>query len=71
MLIQKGGITRSIDNNRLHEYKAKGYVPAATVQAASAAPKGNKQPKKDEVKDEAKDEVKDEVKDEAKDEVKE
>ena len=61
MLIQKGGITRSIDNNRLPEYKAKGYTPV-TVQAASAAPKGNKQPKKDEVKDEVKDEAKDEVK---------
>ena len=50
MLIRKGGITRSIDNNRLHEYKAKGYTPV-TVQAASAAPKGNKQPKKDEAKE--------------------
>jgi len=50
MLIQKGGITRNIDGKRLPEYKAKGYTPV-TVQAASAAPKGNKQPKKDEAKE--------------------
>lgn len=50
MLIQKGGITRNIDGKRLPEYKAKGYTPVA-VQAASSAPKGNKQPKKDEAKE--------------------
>ena len=27
MLIQKGGIARDIDKNRLHEYTAKGYTP--------------------------------------------
>ena len=27
MLIQKGGITRNIEESRLHEYKAKGYIP--------------------------------------------
>jgi len=26
MLIRKGGITRNIDENRLHEYRAKGYA---------------------------------------------
>lgn len=48
MLIQKGGITRSIDADRLHEYKAKGYAPVA---AAQAAPKGDRQPKKDKAKE--------------------
>lgn len=42
MLICKGGITRSIDDKRLHEYTAKGYAPAADVQAPPAAPKGDK-----------------------------
>lgn len=27
MLIQKDGITRDIDEDRLHEYTAKGYAP--------------------------------------------
>lgn len=53
MLIQKGGITRNIDGKRLSEYKAKGYAPVA-AQAASAAPKGNEKPKKDEAKDKVK-----------------
>ena len=28
MLVKKGGISRNIDEKRLHEYTAKGYVPA-------------------------------------------
>ena len=28
MLVKKGGISRNIDEKRLHEYKAKGYAPA-------------------------------------------
>ena len=28
MLVEKGGISRNIDEKRLHEYKAKGYAPA-------------------------------------------
>lgn len=28
MIVKKGGISRNIDDKRLHEYKAKGYVPA-------------------------------------------
>lgn len=34
MLIKKGGITRNIDENRLHEYKAKGYAPLEAPEAA-------------------------------------
>ena len=41
MLIQKAGITRDINEDRLHEYTAKGYAPVA-VQTAPAAPKGEK-----------------------------
>lgn len=51
MLIQKGGITRNIDEERLHEYAAKGYAPVAVVpepEAPTAPPadSGEKQPKK-------------------------
>lgn len=52
MLIQKGGITRNIDPDRLHEYTAKGYeaVDAVGVTPAPPAPpkppSGEKQPKK-------------------------
>lgn len=47
MLIQKGGITRNINADRLHEYTAKGYATVATAQAVPATPKGDKQLKKD------------------------
>ena len=50
MLIRKGGITRNIGEDRLHEYKAKGYAPVAP-QAAPAAPKGEEQPKKGKAKE--------------------
>jgi hypothetical protein len=40
VLIQKGGVTRNIDEKRLHEYKVKGY---ARVEAK--APPGEKLPK--------------------------
>ena len=50
MLIRKGGITRDIDANRLHEYKVKGYTPVAP-QAAPAAPKGEEQPQKSRAKE--------------------
>ena len=50
MLVYKGGITRNINADRLHEY-TKGYAPVAAAQAAPAAPKGDRQPKK---KDKAK-----------------
>lgn len=43
MLIKKGGITRSIDPERLFEYKAKGYT---AVDAVKPTPSGEKQPKK-------------------------
>lgn len=33
MLIQKGGITRNISDDRLHEYAAKGYAPVQTEKA--------------------------------------
>lgn len=38
MLIQKGGITRNIDENRLHEYKAKGFAPVG-AETPKAQPK--------------------------------
>lgn len=37
MLIKKGGITRDIDEKRLHEYKARGYAPCATQGNAPSA----------------------------------
>lgn len=39
MLIQKGGITRNIDENRLHEYKAKGYAPVEVEKPKEQAKK--------------------------------
>lgn len=54
MLIKKGGITRNIDESRLHEYKAKGYAPLEAPEAApaSAATGGEeKQPKKPNAKE--------------------
>lgn len=40
MLIQKGGITRNISEDRLHEYTAKGYAPVDAQEAPT--PKGEK-----------------------------
>lgn len=56
MLIKKGGITRNIDETRLHEYTAKGYAPLAaredTPRTPSAAPAGGeKQPRKPDAKE--------------------
>lgn len=33
MLVQKGGITRSIDDKRLTEYKRRGYTPLEVKKA--------------------------------------
>lgn len=35
MRIEKGGISRNIDENRLFEYKDKGYVPAAETEESA------------------------------------
>ena len=57
MLIQKGGITRNINEERLHEYTAKGYAPLAVPveQEAPVAPPAKptieKQPKKTNAKE--------------------
>lgn len=40
MLIKKGGITRNIDEMRLHEYNAKGYEPFAEEDARTDPPAG-------------------------------
>ncbi len=37
MLIQKGGITRSISDDRLHEYTTRGYTTVDVVESASCA----------------------------------
>ena len=50
MLIRKGGITRHINDNCLHEYKIKAYTPVAP-QAAPDAPKGEEQPQKSRAKE--------------------
>ena len=42
MLIAKGGITRNIDEDRLHEYKAKGYEPVTGRKTAPRVPQGEK-----------------------------
>lgn len=54
MIIKKGGISRNIDANRIHEYKTKGYTavdveetaPAPPAPPVPPAPSGEKQPKK-------------------------
>jgi len=52
MLIKNGGITRNIDQSRLHEYKAKGYVPLALTPSPPMEPaEGEKKPKKPNAKD--------------------
>ena len=52
MLIKKGGITRNIDENRLHEYKAKGYAPLETPEVTPTPPAGGeKQSKKPNAKE--------------------
>lgn len=53
MLIQKGGITRNIDESRLHEYKAKGYVPLAVQEdpLPARAAGGGKRLKRPDVKE--------------------
>lgn len=51
MLMRKGGVTRDINADRLHEYTAKGYAPVVTAQAAPAAPKGEKRPEKGKAKE--------------------
>ena len=35
MRIEKGGISRNIDESRLFEYKDKGYVPAAETEESA------------------------------------
>lgn len=47
MLVKKGGISRNIDEKRLHEYAAKGYVPAGK----DAEQKEQTEPKKPAGKD--------------------
>lgn len=32
MLIQKGGVSRNVDEKRVHEYKAKGYTPVKATE---------------------------------------
>lgn len=44
MLIQKGGVSRNIDEKRLHEYKAKGYTPAKEPEQKAAPKKPAKEP---------------------------
>ena len=46
MIVKKGGITRNIDENRLHEYTAKGYAPCAVEATEEWVPIPKKQPKK-------------------------
>lgn len=38
MIVKKGGITRNIDENRLHEYKSKGYTPVEALPVEPPAP---------------------------------
>ncbi len=42
MLIQRGGITRDIDENRLQEYIAKGYKQVEGEEKQEEAPKAKK-----------------------------
>ena len=47
MLVKKGGISRNIDERRLHEYKAKGYAPVKEPEQ-DAANKPAKEPEQKE-----------------------